>query len=461
MSQSLFVSEIGDRMELEFIQNWKKFDLNRQPLLVAVSTGVDSMALLDLLQRLPENLRPQITVGYVDHRLREQSNTETQFIQEYCRQHCLPLKIAVWDAEQHPQHGIEEAARKFRYAFFAQTMDELGIATLATAHHADDLAETFLMKLLRGGELSQLIGIAPCRSMGQGRQLIRPLLSYSKQQLYDYAKQHQLTFFEDETNQDDDVLRNRIRHHIIPQLKRENPRFLDHVLGYTQQLSSTLKVNQQFLQQQLTQLLENDQVKLSAWLNLDQAMRRAVLKEYLTQHAVLLHQRQVEEVVSFLENRQKPQETFQLDAKRMLIKEYARFYLASRKKGRRTVSDQSFLIQNKTSISTAAFELTLDQGEQIDADEQLKFDHLPAGLTLRHRLPGDWLRIREGTKKLTRFLIDKKISQRERQALWVIADEHQEVYALFGDQPNSMIYLSQPVENATIRYIVAIKYRKR
>ena len=104
-------------MELEFIQNWKKFDLNRQPLLVAVSTGVDSMTLLDLLQRLPENLRPQITVGYVDHRLREQSNTETQFIQEYCRQHCLPLKIAVWDAEQHPQHGIEEAARKFRYAF--------------------------------------------------------------------------------------------------------------------------------------------------------------------------------------------------------------------------------------------------------------------------------------------------------------------------------------------------------
>ena len=166
-------------------------------------------------------------------------------------------------------------------------------------------------------------------------------------------------------------------------------------------------------------------------------------------------------MVSFLENRQKPQGTFQLDAKRMLIKEYARFYLASRKKGRRTVSDQSFLIQNKTSISTAAFELTLDQGEQIDADEQLKFNHLPARLTLRHRLPGDWLRIREGTKKLTRFLIDKKISQRERQALWVIADEHQEVYALFGDQPNSMIYLSQPVENATIRYIVAIKYRKR
>ena len=87
-----------------------------------------------------------------------------------------------------------------------------------------------------------------------------------------------LPFLEDETNQDDDVLRNRIRHHIIPQLKRENPRFLDHVLGYTQQLSSTLKVNQQFLQQQLTRLLENDQVKLSAWLNLDQAMRRAVIK---------------------------------------------------------------------------------------------------------------------------------------------------------------------------------------
>ena len=419
------------------------------------------MTLLDLWQRLPENLRPQITVGYFDHRIREQSNTETQFIQEYCRQHCLPLKIAVWDAEQHPQHGIEEAARKFRYAFFAQTMDELGIATLATAHHADDLAETFLMKLLRGGELSQLIGIAPCRSMGQGRQLIRPLLSYSKQQLYDYAKQHQLTFFEDETNQDDDVLRNRIRHHIIPQLKRENPRFLDHVRNYTQQLRSTLKVNQQILQQQLTQLFEDDRVNLPAWLQLDAAMRRAVLKEYLIQHDVPLHQRQFAEVSSFLENRQKPQGTFQLDAKRAVVKEYMHFYLTFREEAVEKVSDQSFLIQGETPVSTATFELTLDHHEQRDADEQLRFSRLPAGLTLRHRLPGDWLRIREGTKKLTRFLIDKKISQRERQALWVIADEHQEVYALFGDQPNSMIYLSQPVENATIRYIVAIKYRKR
>ena len=448
-------------MELEFIQNWKKFDLNYQSLLVAVSTGVDSMVLLDLLQHLPADLRPQITVGYVDHCLRKQSKDETKFIQEYCRQHHLPLKIGVWDAEQHPQHGIEEAARKFRYAFFAQTMDELGIATLATAHHADDLAETFLMKLLRGGELSQLIGIAPCRSMGQGRQVIRPLLPYSKQQLYDYARQHQLTFFEDETNQDDDVLRNRIRHHIIPQLKRENPRFLDHVRSYTQQLGSTLKVNQQILQQQLTQVLEDDRVALPAWLQLDAAMRRAVLKEYLIQHGVPLHQRQFAEVSSFLENRQKPQGTFQLDAKRAVVKEYMHFYLISREKAFEKVSNQSFLIQGETPASTATFELALNHHEQRDADEQLRFSRLPAGLTLRHRLPGDWLRIREGTKKLTRFLIDKKISQRERQALWVIADEKQEVYALFGDQPNSMIYLSQPVENATIRYIVAIKYRKR
>ena len=448
-------------MELEFIQNWKKFDLNYQSLLVAVSTGVDSMVLLDLLQHLPADLRPQITVGYVDHCLRKQSKDETKFIQEYCRQHHLPLKIGVWDAEQHPQHGIEEAARKFRYAFFAQTMDELGIATLATAHHADDLAETFLMKLLRGGELSQLIGIAPCRSMGQGRQVIRPLLPYSKQQLYDYARQHQLTFFEDETNHDDDVLRNRIRHHIIPQLKQENPRFLDHVRSYTQQLRSTLKVNQQILQQQLTQLLEDDRVSLPAWLQLDAAMRRAVLKEYLIQHGVPLHQRQFAEVSSFLENRQKPQGTFQLDAKRAVVKEYMHFYLISREKAFEKVSNQSFLIQGETPASTATFELALNHHEQRDADEQLRFSRLPAGLTLRHRLPGDWLRIREGTKKLTRFLIDKKISQRERQALWVIADEKQEVYALFGDQPNSMIYLSQPVENATIRYIVAIKYRKR
>lgn len=453
---------MGDGMELEFIQNWKSFNLNQQPLLVAVSTGVDSMVLLHLLLKLPVELRPQITVGYVNHCLRKQSKVETQFIQEYCNQHHLPLRIGVWDSQQHPLHGIEEAAREFRYTFFSKVMDELQIKTLATAHHADDLAETFLMKLLRGGELSQLIGIEAQRAFNDSKQLIRPLLPYSKQQLYDYANQHHLTYFEDETNYQDDILRNRIRHHIIPKLKQENPRFLRHVYDYTTQLKMTLKINQQILQEQLKGLTKYDKVDLKAWIVLSSETRRAILKEYFIQHDVSIQRRQFEEIIKFLENTKKPQGIFQLSAKKILVKGYEDFYLTIQQKKLKPDSDnQCFLIENGKLIQTTAFKLTLECDLKANADKWVKFSQLPSGLCLRHRVSGDWLRINHGTKKLSRFLIDKKIPQDQRQTLWVIADKQQEVYALFGNCLNSMIYLSQPVENATIRYMIAIKYRKR
>ena len=91
-----------------FKNDWKNFKLKHQPLLVAVSTGVDSMVLLDLLLTLPDDLRPQITVAYINHCLRSQSKQETLFIQKYCRQHHLPLHIGTWTPDLHPQFGIED-----------------------------------------------------------------------------------------------------------------------------------------------------------------------------------------------------------------------------------------------------------------------------------------------------------------------------------------------------------------
>lgn len=97
-------------------------------------------------------------------------------------------------------------------------------AVLLTAHHADDQAETVLMKLIRGGQLTQLQGILPEQPFAAGK-LVRPLLPFSKEQIRTYAHEQQLTWYEDATNQNNDVLRNRIRHQVIPALKQENPAF--------------------------------------------------------------------------------------------------------------------------------------------------------------------------------------------------------------------------------------------
>lgn len=446
-----------------FKVDWENFKLNHQPLLVAVSTGVDSMVLLDLLLALPDNIRPQIAVAYVNHCLRNQSKQETLFIRKYCRQRRLPLHIATWAPSLHPPFGIEEAARKFRYSFFASVMDKYQIKFLATAHHADDLAETILMKAIRGGEVSQLVGIPVQRPFDQDKYIIRPLLPYSKQEIRNYATQHQLTFFEDETNKNDDVLRNRLRHHVIPKLKQENPAFLRHIRDYANQLHNLLKINQYFVQKQLGQIMSNNKVDFRAWQALVPELREAVLKEYLIQNGLIIHQRQLREILNFLANGHKPQGSLQLSHQQQFIKEYHKFYI-----GHLNLSTQPFLrkIQHFGSMliqsSDGNFQLVVTTDRKnLDADFCLEFEKFPAGLVLRHREPGDWLRIKYGVKKLRRFFIDCKISQLERQRLWVIADQDQEVYAVFGGHLGSPIYLSRPKENATIRYIIAIKYRKR
>ena len=187
---------------------------SKSTVIVAVSTGVDSMVLLDLLQHISPRQKPRIVVAHVNHQPMR-VNGKRRFLSSIVMNVVL---ASIWQCglKDHPQTGIE-AARTFRY-HFSQIISEENADALMTAHHADDQAETVLMKLIRGGSLNQLIGIKPSQPF-EKVVLIRPLLSFSKNEIKDYAVDHQLTWFEDSTNQSNDVLRNRIRHEIVPQLK--------------------------------------------------------------------------------------------------------------------------------------------------------------------------------------------------------------------------------------------------
>ena len=197
------------------------------------------MVLLDLLQHLSSKNRPQIIVAHMNHELRKQSQLEERFIRQYCKQNDLKLAVAHWPQDLHPQTGVENAARQARYQFFREVMKDNQASILLTAHHQNDLAETMLMKMARGGQLSQLVGIRDWRPFASGT-LIRPLLPFSKQQLKKYALQHHLKWYEDKTNKDLNIQRNRFRHAIIPMLEEENPQLLSHLESYHQQLTDLL-----------------------------------------------------------------------------------------------------------------------------------------------------------------------------------------------------------------------------
>lgn len=191
-------------------------------LIVAVSGGADSVALLDLLATLPY-YSFRLIVAHLNHLLRgPESDADERFVTELAARYGLPCETARSDVRQlaaQQRLSLEEAGRQARYAFFEQLRQRCSASAVVVAHHADDQAETFLLRLLRGAGTSGLTAMAPRTAQA----VIRPLLSISRAELGDYLASRGLTFREDASNQDRSFLRNRIRHELLPLLTDYNP----------------------------------------------------------------------------------------------------------------------------------------------------------------------------------------------------------------------------------------------
>lgn len=263
-----------------------RFFSPRARVVLAVSGGVDSVVLLDLFLTLPATVRPQLIVAHVNHQLRAASDHEEATLRAWCQDRGLPLVVARWPRADHPARGIEAAARAFRYRFFARVMRDRGATALATAHHADDLAETFMMKLVRGGQLSQLVALRDARLFGSGT-LIRPLLRVPKADLVAYAHERGLPWFEDASNQDLAMTRNRYRHEYLPALERENPRLVEEIGDYHQQLGDLLALAAPALASLDVRLLDQaGGLRLTGYDQLAPAIQRAYLRHWLAGRGV-------------------------------------------------------------------------------------------------------------------------------------------------------------------------------
>ncbi len=195
-----------------------------ETVVVGVSGGADSMALLHLLLQLQKEWNLTLIVAHVNHCLRgEESDRDQRLVEDVCRQWGVPCRVKKADIlsmSRAAGRGVEEFARGFRYAFFQQTAPHPIEGKIATAHTADDNAETVLLNMVRGTGVTGLGGILPA-----GR-VIRPLIECSREMIEQYCERYQIPYVTDSTNLQDDYRRNRIRHHVIPCLKQQNPSFL-------------------------------------------------------------------------------------------------------------------------------------------------------------------------------------------------------------------------------------------
>ncbi|GEL16086.1 tRNA lysidine(34) synthetase TilS [Pediococcus cellicola] len=456
---------MADVVQKQFGLTMRRCKLTPQTtVVVAVSTGVDSMTLLALLETLPLNRRPKIVIAHVNHKLRAQSTEEQQFLTNYAKQHHLKLEIKVWSVAEHPQTGVENAARQIRYAFFAKMAQKYQAKFLFTAHHADDQAETFLMKLVRGGDLQQLQGIRS-RQLTRNTQIIRPLLNFSKQELRQFAKQKKISWYEDQTNSDEAFTRNRMRHEIVPRLKAENPQFLQHVQDYEEQLQIVLRAMDQQAQKLVEDIQGNGGYHTGKFLALSSEWQNVVLRYICVHQAVAqVTKRQQTEILQLIRNYKKPNGSVQINAKWVFCKRYQKFgfYLTTKsgespqEVGRSMLRlNQWYAVENYGKLGVFELEYYPKKDENKQQVMLLSESQIKWPLSLRYAQPTDQFSLKDnGHKKVRRILVDAKIPV-EKRATWpLIVDANNRPVWLIGLRKN---WLADPLLTDTKQYFLIWK----
>jgi len=191
-------------------------------IVVAVSGGLDSMVLLDLLVSSELNIKNRLIVAHFNHQLRgAESDADAVFVEESARSYDLPFELGCEDVFLKAQElagGIEAVARELRHRFFVSLSNRLGCNTVALAHHLDDQVETFFIRLFRGAGSCGLAGMSVLSSsqLDPEVRLVRPLLELRRVELEAYAQELGINHREDESNNDTRFLRNKIRHDLLP-----------------------------------------------------------------------------------------------------------------------------------------------------------------------------------------------------------------------------------------------------
>ncbi|MGV3144781.1 tRNA lysidine(34) synthetase TilS [Streptococcus parasuis] len=390
---------------LKVTQEGHFFDKHKK-VLVAVSGGLDSINLFHLLHEYSKELGIELGLAHVNHGQREESVTEEKYLKQLAKDCEVPFYLSCFE-------GIfsEEAARKWRYTFFAEVMEKEGYTALVTAHHADDQAETVLMRLIRGSRLRHLSAIKPIQPFASG-ELIRPLLSFHKTEFED------LFHFEDSSNTDLGYFRNRVRNNYIPQLKQENPK-IDEALNH-------LADDTNYIYQAVRDLTKDiSTTDLVSFQQQTPAVQRVLIEEYLDNFPDLqLSRSQFEQLIHILQSNKNYYHILKNDY--VLEKNYQNFRIY--KIGPETYSQQEkIVIKSEGIFSYDSYIFSLNHPLK-DADWVI---HFPTDepILLRGRQAGDTILVNGITKKLRRWFIDHKIPQKIRQEA-IIIEQSDKIYGI-------------------------------
>ncbi|WP_370567636.1 tRNA lysidine(34) synthetase TilS [Dysgonomonas sp. Marseille-P4677] len=385
-----------------------------EKLIVGVSGGADSVALLDILH----SFKIECVVAHCNFHLRgEESNRDAFFVEELCKKYSLKYERIDFDTETHAEINsisIEMAARELRYNWFEKLRVIHLADKIAVAHHRDDSVETILLNLIRGTGIRGLTGISP-----ENGYIIRPLLCLSRNEILEYLKERKISFVEDSTNNEDLYTRNKIRLNLIPLIETINPSAKESIMRTAEHLSQVESIYRIYI----------DQVKLNIFN--DNKIDISLLVQYIEPEAILFEllspygfnsstTNQIFESIISQSGKIFYSETHEL------LKD--RGYLILKK--REALSLESFNIQAEESYISQPLHLLIKRipvNDSFSIEKKTNIIYLDADkitypLTLRKWQQGDWFIPfgMKGKKKISDYFTDNKFNLFEKKDTWLL-----------------------------------------
>lgn len=369
-----------------------------EEIICAVSGGADSIALLFAMKLLTDVWDFKLSAAHFNHHLRgAESDRDEAFVRDFCARYRIPLYVG--GAHITPgKKGLEAAARDARYAFFRTLPGKI-----ATAHTADDNAETILMHLVRGTGLKGLGGITPKTDF-----LIRPMLDITRADVESFLEEYHLPHIEDSSNESDDFLRNRIRHRVMPLLTAENPRFARNLTV----MARNLRADENYL----TTSMLSQMPGVQELRTLHRALRLRYLERFLKQNGVPEPEISHLEAMDALVFNDNPSAVGHFPGGVIIARQYDTLVKVTSPEPIGEIP-----LPDGGSITVGDYRICVCH-EPCDLSYS-KFSVIPRGqMVVRSRKSGDEIRLQGGSRSLKKLFIDRKIPASRRPRIPVIAD---------------------------------------
>ena len=413
-------------------------------VLVAVSGGPDSVCALEVLNAIKDEYSLSLHVAHLNHKFRKEAEKEAEFVRRLAEEKGIASTIEAIDVKEYCiKKGLskQEGAREVRYDFLKKAADKIGAAKIATGHTADDQAETFLMRLIRGSGASGLSAIPPVR----GR-IIRPLIEIKKSEALGFLKENNIRYVKDPTNIKPVYLRNKIRLELLPLLvKKYNPNIADTLCRE----ADILREDESFLNgiadaifKEMVTVQEKDSITLNylRFNGLHPAIKKRVVRRAVSELTGGLKKISYQHIISAIDAIKNTGKGVDLPDDIRIERDYNSLYV-------RVVKAESARIQEAVHIEAPGttgvpyFNIKIEAiinkmavvSEKADTG-LFDLDKISLPLFVRGRKEGDYFYPAgmKGRKKLKEFLIDHKISRVEREKIPVLIDKNNDILWIIG-----------------------------